>query len=128
MRGEKLVEVSKTLVEQLLFHDTPGREVHLPDDVELEEWWHHTGKVYRMILSSEEWEELDEGEEPELIIPEATTKERVPEEEVKEKTEELDSLQEDEDPYGLGEGLKRTHELVTQDRNDTHGDPYDNHK
>ena len=30
--------------------------------------------------------------------------------------------------YELGDGLRRTLELVTEDRNDTHGDPYDNHK
>jgi len=29
--------------------------------------------------------------------------------------------------YQLGDGLQRVHGLVTQDRNDTHGDPLDNH-
>ena len=30
--------------------------------------------------------------------------------------------------YELGDGLDRVHELVTADRNDTHGDPLDNHR
>ena len=32
------------------------------------------------------------------------------------------------DDYDLGDGLRRTLALVTEDRNDTHGDPHDNHK
>jgi len=32
------------------------------------------------------------------------------------------------DGYELGDGLDRVHDLVTQDRNDTHGDPLDNHR
>jgi hypothetical protein len=31
------------------------------------------------------------------------------------------------DDYELGDGLRRTLALVTEDRNDTHGDPLDNH-
>jgi len=30
--------------------------------------------------------------------------------------------------YELGDGLRRTLDIVTEDRNDTHGDPHDNHK
>lgn len=33
-----------------------------------------------------------------------------------------------DDDYELGAGLERAHNLVTADRNDTHGDPYENHK
>lgn len=29
--------------------------------------------------------------------------------------------------YSLGDGLERVHGLVTEDRNETHGDPLDNH-
>lgn len=33
-----------------------------------------------------------------------------------------------EEQYDLGDGLQRVHDLVTADRNDTHGDPLDNHR
>lgn len=33
-----------------------------------------------------------------------------------------------EEQYELGDGLRRTLEIVTEDRNETHGDPYENHK
>ena len=33
-----------------------------------------------------------------------------------------------DDTYELGDGLRRTLELVTEDRNDTHGDPHENHQ
>ena len=33
-----------------------------------------------------------------------------------------------EELYELGDGLDRVHGLVTADRNDTHGDPLDNHR
>ena len=33
-----------------------------------------------------------------------------------------------EEQYELGDGLRRTLNLVTQERNETHGDPYENHK
>ena len=33
-----------------------------------------------------------------------------------------------EEQYELGDGLDRVYDLVTADRNDTHGDPLDNHR
>jgi hypothetical protein len=37
-------------------------------------------------------------------------------------------MDDDYSDYELGSGLEHTHDLVTQDRNDTHGDPFNNHK
>jgi hypothetical protein len=53
-------------------------------------------------------------------------------------SDEIDAGSEDDDRHGgdddgdddseLGAGLERAHNLVTADRNDTHGDAYENHK
>lgn len=40
----------------------------------------------------------------------------------------MDGGEDSESEYELGTGLERAHELVTADRNDTHGDPYENHQ
>jgi len=52
------------------------------------------------------------------------TAEHSPERDMTDDTTDTD----DNTDYDLGDGLRRTLALVTEDRNDTHGDPHDNHK
>ena len=74
-RGQRLIPVSREALCLALLHDSPRREVDLPDDVELEELWHHReGWGYMIRVSSAEWDAQDEGEKIPEINPTVTEK------------------------------------------------------
>lgn len=61
-RGERYAEVSFKILQEALFHDRPKMETSLPDDVEVERFWREgNGSRIAFVLSSEEWDEMDEG-------------------------------------------------------------------
>jgi hypothetical protein len=63
-RGHRLIEVSREAVCEGLLHDSIGHTTDLPEDVKLEELWHHNkGWGYVLRVSSTTWESLKEGQE-----------------------------------------------------------------
>jgi hypothetical protein len=62
-RGERVMTVSREALCSGLLKDTPARTIELPDDVEIEELWHHPeGYGYQIRISSTEWDAQTEGE------------------------------------------------------------------